>query len=457
MNPTIRKMLGGMAAFCTGLVLCGNAVATQLTEFQRFREYVLNPEFVDITSTEAALMEAATGQITGQAKGYIAGASSPGSFVWYVTAGGVPTRMTSLGPVFTERGRTTGYYVVEDPETGKVHKRGRFSLGLYYSYADFKEFDGHDINDLFKGPQVTTTTLSTELDPGELFSDPNFKNVDWPAFVEATTPGPKQDYRKATNLLRQAGISFVTENMDLVEVTTDPFTYYFEETHEHLKQVAKATFQIRTHTVTALANFAATQWLDLTVLIPVHSIDWDSDVFREFYIDGVLEESSHARFGDSATGLGDITLRGKALLTRTNALIDCAAALDFRLPTGDEDEFLGTGSFGVTPVLTCSKELGRFSPYANIGYLFDTENSDWSRFQMKAGLDFTPVKRRLTVGGEFVGLIYDDFEIYDAGVSVKAAPIKDKPFTLAASVLFPVNEDGLRPDYVGVFGAEYAF
>ena len=444
--------------------------ATEQSEFERFREYILNPEFVDITSVEAALMEEAAGEITRQAKGYISGASSPGSFV-FTLVGPTPVQFASLGPIFTDRGRTTSFKPLP-------FKRRRFAVGLYYSYADFKQFDGHDISSLFKGPVAASTTLTTATDfLGKITGDANYLKQDrrWKrTFQQNLLNG---DYATAVKDARTAGIrEFLAGNRELVDVKKDQYgrikTLIFKDTYEHFREVAKATFQIKSQTVTAVASFIATEWLDLTALIPIHSIDWQSDVFREHYVNGALAESTRAHFGDSATGLGDITLRSKSRLTPGKSIIDCAAALDLRLPTGDEDKLLGTGSFGVTPFVMLSKEIplvGRkegeewkprpaITPYLNVGYLFDTEESDWNRLEVKAALDYTPFPGRLSVGGEFIGLFYDEFKIYDAGVCVKVAPLKgERPLALAASVLFPVNDDGLRPDFVGVFGAEYSF
>lgn len=460
MGPTTWRRFAVLVVFLITGVLGEAISATQQTEFERFKEYILNPEFVAIESVEAALMETATGQITTQARGYLAAASAPGSFV-VTLAEGVPwPQLTSLGPILTERGRTTS---LTPPQLKQL--RRRFSLGLYYSFADFTQFDGKDINTLFKGPVVSDVkTVSVAGYGQDVVGDPKFleklkNDPQWVKdFGDALWSPPYDD---AMEMGREAGIRvFQGKNRELVDVkwSRDGIdTLKFEETHEHLKQVAKATFQIKTHTVTALANFVANKWLDLTALVPVHSIDWESDVFREYYVDGVLRESSRAHFGDSATGVGDITLRSKARLTRERAALDCAAALGLRLPTGDKDEFLGTGSVGVNPLLMMSKELGRFAPYLNVGYLYDTENSNWSRWELKAALDFTPIPGRLTIGGEFIGFIYEDFNIYDAGVAVKFAPLRARPLALGASVLFPVNDDGLRPDYVGIFGAEYSF
>ena len=69
----------------------------------------------------------------------------------------------------------------------------------------------------------------------------------------------------------------------------------------------------------------------------------------------------------SATGIGDILLRGRNNFYRSGSTA-LAAALELRLPTGNEDEPLGTGATGTRMLFVGSGEDGRFSPHLNIGY-----------------------------------------------------------------------------------------
>jgi hypothetical protein len=76
---------------------------------------------------------------------------------------------------------------------------------------------------------------------------------------------------------------------------------------------------------------------------------------RQYFVEG------------SAAGLGDLLVRTKATMMRegTRAL---AAGLDLRVPTGDEENLLGTGAVGVRPFAAFSSSLGRFGPHANLAY-----------------------------------------------------------------------------------------
>jgi hypothetical protein len=76
----------------------------------------------------------------------------------------------------------------------------------------------------------------------------------------------------------------------------------------------------------------------------------------------------------SATGIGDVLLRAKYNVYRSSTSA-FAAALDLRLPTGDEDDLLGTGATRAQFFAVASGEYGRFSPHVNFGYTVSSGES----------------------------------------------------------------------------------
>jgi hypothetical protein len=76
---------------------------------------------------------------------------------------------------------------------------------------------------------------------------------------------------------------------------------------------------------------------------------------RQFFADG------------TATGVGDLLLRGKGTVMREGNR-SLAVGVDVRLPTGDEENLLGSGAAGVRPFVALSGSLGAFAPHANIAY-----------------------------------------------------------------------------------------
>jgi hypothetical protein len=78
--------------------------------------------------------------------------------------------------------------------------------------------------------------------------------------------------------------------------------------------------------------------------------------------------SSKQFFADeSASGIGDMVVRAKTTLAREGAR-SLAAGIDVRLPTGDEQNLLGSGAAGVRPFAAFSGAWGVFAPHANVGY-----------------------------------------------------------------------------------------
>ena len=91
-----------------------------------------------------------------------------------------------------------------------------------------------------------------------------------------------------------------------------------------------------------------------------------------------------------ATGLGDVTVRLKYSFHQ-GSNVHVAALLDSRLPTGDPDNFLGTGvpTFRILGIL--SKRFGDFTPHLNLGYDyragFEDTRFDSDEFEFAVGFD----------------------------------------------------------------------
>jgi hypothetical protein len=81
----------------------------------------------------------------------------------------------------------------------------------------------------------------------------------------------------------------------------------------------------------------------------------------------------YARSGRSS-GLGDLTLRFKGQAARWGSGNGLAFALDLRMPTGDAEDLLGSGAWGVRPFMAASFGLGSLSPHVNLGYQWNGES-----------------------------------------------------------------------------------
>ena len=84
--------------------------------------------------------------------------------------------------------------------------------------------------------------------------------------------------------------------------------------------------------------------------------------------------TTHQFFAEgTATGLGDLVVRGKATVLREGPRA-LAAGLDIRLPTGDERNLLGSGATGLRPFLAFSTSFGAFAPHVNVAYQWNGES-----------------------------------------------------------------------------------
>ena len=90
-----------------------------------------------------------------------------------------------------------------------------------------------------------------------------------------------------------------------------------------------------------------------------------------------------ATFKDSgsAAGIGDVVLRAKFTVYRGERL-GFAGGMDFRLPTGDALNFLGSGTLGVKPFGIVSYSA-RVSPHAEVGF-------EWNGQSELAGQNLVP-------------------------------------------------------------------
>lgn len=96
--------------------------------------------------------------------------------------------------------------------------------------------------------------------------------------------------------------------------------------------------------------------------------------------------SADASVDESATGIGDVLLRAKAMVAQgTN--VGFAVLGDVRLPTGSEDDLLGSGSTSVRGLGIVSGRFGDFSPHFNGGYIVRGGESERSAVLATVGFD----------------------------------------------------------------------
>ena len=109
-------------------------------------------------------------------------------------------------------------------------------------------------------------------------------------------------------------------------------------------------------------------------------------------------QSTQATASGTASGPGDVIVRAKYNALRRTAS-GVALGLEARLPTGDEDNLLGTGQATVIPRAIASLEGVRAGVHGNVGYAFGgfSEALDYS------GAITFAASPRLTLVGEMAG------------------------------------------------------
>jgi hypothetical protein len=215
-----------------------------------------------------------------------------------------------------------------------------------------------------------------------------------------------------------------------------------------------------------------------------------------------------AQFSDSgsASGIGDVVFRGKYEAYKGEHL-GFAVGVDVRTPTGDEENYLGSGATGVKPFGVVSYRA-RISPHLEVGYEINgksllagdfvgtptnTKGSLPDRFVYIAGAD-AGINKRLSasfdiIGSRFIGapqlsastftdlgrcsdiacttlspgtthpdIVVNpntDYNETNASIGLKFRPFGN--FIVTGNVLVQLDDAGLRSRAVPLVGVSYSF
>lgn len=259
--------------------------------------------------------------------------------------------------------------------------------------------------------------------------------------------------------------------------------------------------------ITSFLTYGVTDRLDISLAIPLVSnelrviseataqrigtTDLEVHFFRQQ--DGGLGDRRLFTASGSASGLGDITVRIKGAIAGSPGGNGLSLALDLRVPTGDEEDLLGSGAAGVSPFLVWSATAGAFSPHVNVGYrwngesilagnpttgetgdlpdqAFYTVGADFalgSRFTFALGLlgqyvidsPRVGVKEFLAADGtsrfQTLAFTQDSFSEMSGAVGFKLNAVEN--LLVDFNLLFNIDNNGLRDKVTPLVGVEYAF
>jgi hypothetical protein len=356
--------------------------------------------------------------------------SSSGGFVFEgdPAVGDFRPASRSFGPTFAERAFTSG--------------KGNFNFGVTFQHASFDTFEGKALDD----GSINFYLRHTNCCPAG--APDGFPN---PAFE--------------ADLLRES----LTMNLD-------------------------------TSTTALLFNYGVTERFDIGAAVPIVHVKIDADVLAT--IDRLTtagDPSVHHFAGSdpdhqllpsvsgSATGLGDIVVRGKYRFLKAHGG-GLAAGVDLRLPTGDEEDLLGIGATQAKFIFIGSGEAGNIGFHGNLSYAFagtsdvvgdiPKELGYTGGIEVMAGratIAFDVIGRTLrdtvrwedetqsepvdTAGNTVARTVFTPFTgnltqvLGVAGVKVLIAP----HLLLTANALFAMNDSGLKSKFTPVVGIEYVF
>lgn len=355
--------------------------------------------------------------------------SSTGATAAFDLSSGAPVRETeNLGPIFSEAGTTLG--------------RNHVILGYNFTYMGFKRIRGLPLEDM----QFTFTHQDVGS-PGLGDSDNELDTID--LFMNMQIDASVIAFYMTAGLTDHLDVGLALPMVD-VHMVADPSAVI--------------------NSFTLAANDSANHFYGGTATSPILS-------------------TSPTPMNDEAFGIGDIAARAKLNVYRGKGNV--ALLLEARLPTGDEQNFLGTGYTTIRSALIGSRAWGSTSAHANIAYVFkntDLVGDDLDLFlgyEQGFGRQFTAVfdcLGRLQVGKPVEALRFgenaiinrpigsttlvrkvnlsnvpsaDRDHILDLSVGGKYAP---RDFLiLMGNVIVPLNNGGLRPDVSTTLGFEFSF
>lgn len=261
----------------------------------------------------------------------------------------------------------------------------------------------------------------------------------------------------------------------------------------------RPNFRVSLFVSSLFATYGILDRVDIGVAIPVARVSVSGSSFGQilpfFFSDSLqphyftdpsqpgkkLLSANSPSINASATGIGDIAVRVKVNLKQSQGA-GFALLVDTRLPTGDENNFLGTGHLAVRGLGIWSGRWGDFSPHANLGYLARSGAGQTNEILTTAGFDqllapwatlAVDLVGQWEVGGSKLRLpgpvtiqvpairviqpsnipnISDD--LLNGAVGFKFVR---RGVTVATNALFPLRKGGLQGDLIWTVGLEHNF
>jgi hypothetical protein len=160
--------------------------------------------------------------------------------------------------------------------------------------------------------------------------------------------------------------------------------------------VETVSMRLRTNTVLVSATYGVTDQLDIGGSVPMIRLTLDGQRVDTYRGTPLVQATASA----AASGIGDAVVRAKYNLVR-NGGSGLSIGGEVRLPTGDEENLLGTGEATVKPRVVGSVEHERIAVHGDLGYTFGGASGELD-YGGAVTMSATP---RVTVVGELGGRV----------------------------------------------------
>jgi len=170
---------------------------------------------------------------------------------------------------------------------------------------------------------------------------------------------------------------FLLKDVDGLALNNLPSAFFFSSTNSSTPDtlgVANGHVDLKVHQFVGYVTFGLTSSTDISVAVPVLRVQMrytDTEVLYNLnnsppsVIGNPVQNSKAAE----ATGIGDIVLAFKQQAWKGKHF-GVSFGAEARLPTGDAENFLGSGTFGIKPFATLTRS-GKISPHFNFAYQFN--------------------------------------------------------------------------------------
>lgn len=260
--------------------------------------------------------------------------------------------------------------------------------------------------------------------------------------------------------------------------------------------------QFKINQFISVVTFGISNRVDVSAIIPVEYVSLGATTYNsQSYIVNSIGNLVYGPYTNppthaagTASGVGDINFNVKASAwSGEHATV--AAAVNVRVPSGDDLNYLGSGAWGFNPYVAYSY-LWKVSPHAKIGYQWNTSTelnnptfSHGGNLALPGGLQYDvgadwAVARHMTIAADLLGNQFlntpklvpttttitisgtptplatsstgnSSYTLNNASVGVKLNPGKQLVFS--ANVLFQTTNNGLRSRPTPLIGISYKF